>query len=194
MGDIKVDIWCQSRGEGERSGHMWALGGSEGRGQRLCAVCMYRAVCVYKVRSRGSVPCCCCAMRLNEIEIGTALGHSNLGTMSPANEPAVVRDARVEQQPAPLPFHYAAPTHACHASLLQHPSGIQTSRWIANAVSAPLATPSRALLSPSPVLCALCRTGKLLPCHTILNGTVHDATRSNSQSRTTERRNRAWLE
>jgi hypothetical protein len=30
MGDMKVDIWCQSRGEGERSGHMWALGGTRG--------------------------------------------------------------------------------------------------------------------------------------------------------------------
>jgi hypothetical protein len=94
--------------------------------------------------------------------------------------------------PTALPFHRAAPTHACHASLLQHPSRIQTGRWIANAVSAPLATPSRALLSKPRALRLCCTgTGKLLPCHTILNETVHDAARNNSQSRTTERRNRA---
>jgi hypothetical protein len=144
-------------------------------------------------------------MRMNEIEIeiGTALGHSNLGTitMSPANEsnpPSSGTPASVSTlwstptAPTALPFHRAAPTHACHASLLQHPSRIQTGRWIANAVSAPLATPSRALLSKPRALRLCCTgTGKLLPCHTILNETVHDAARNNSQSRTTDRRNRA---
>jgi hypothetical protein len=116
---MKVDIWCQSRGEGERSGHMWALGGRGGQGRRLGAVCMYRAVCVYKVRSRATVPCCCCAMKLNEIEIGTALGHSNLDTMSLANEPAVVRDTRVEHPHC----HFTTqppPTRATHLSSSIH--------------------------------------------------------------------------
>jgi hypothetical protein len=152
------------RGRAERT--YVGVGGDEGRGQRRSAVCMYRAVCVYKVRRKSrSVPCWSCAMRMNEIEIeiGTALGHSNLGTitMSPANESNPPSSSGTPPCPCrrcgapPLHCHFTAqppPTRATHLS-----SSIHRESRPAGGLLMPSALrwrPRHVLFSPSPVLCA----------------------------------------